>query len=124
MPPPAPPASKAGGMPGAPAPAASGPAPAPSFNLAGLSGLLGGDLSRLPQLAGLANFPSLPPVSRAHALPRRSVQSCLVPCGQVFAGQRQAGSFSNECPADYQEARMVTLQATEPAPPCRLPCRA
>lgn len=39
------------------------PAAGPSFNLASLSGLLGGDLSHLPQLAGLANFPSLPPVS-------------------------------------------------------------
>jgi hypothetical protein len=33
-----------------------------SFNLANLTGLLGGDLSRLPQLASLAQFPSFAPV--------------------------------------------------------------
>jgi hypothetical protein len=48
-------------------PEAAGGGPGPlaahaSFNLASLSNLLGGDLSRLPQLAGLTNFPSLPPV--------------------------------------------------------------
>lgn len=61
MPPPPP---LAGRAPEPAGPAATGAAgsPAAALSLANLSGLFGADLSRLPQLAGLANFPSLPAV--------------------------------------------------------------
>ena len=79
--------------------AAGGPAAALS-----LANLFGGDLSRLPQLAGLANFPSIPPVSWLnlgrhglllqgmawtplafiiHAMPARSTA-----CGHISSGLR------------------------------------
>lgn len=57
---------------GQPVPAPGPPATAPSFNLANLSSLFGGDITRLPQLAGqlnLPNFPSIPAVRAGRALP-------------------------------------------------------
>ncbi len=63
---------------GQPAGGPGPPASAPSFNLANLSSLFGGDITRLPQLAGqlnLPNFPSIPAVSAGRP------GSCSLPVG-------------------------------------------
>ncbi|KAL4859186.1 putative aldo-keto reductase 2 [Chlorella vulgaris] len=61
-----------------------------SFNLASLTGLLGGDLSRLPQLASLAQFPSFAP-GMSGDLEMLLRESSLHP---LEGGARRAPSFN------------------------------
>lgn len=93
------------------------PAAQPSFNLASLTSLFGGDISRLPQLAGqlnLSGFPSMPPVRTA------GLAAWL---GFV------AGDAAHPCRRGQEKKKKnlpflpaALLQAT---PAClRLPCRA
>lgn len=94
MPPPAPMAGRAP-EPAGPAPGGPAGGPSAALSLAGLSGLFGGDLSRLPQLAGLANFPSIPPVRLAG----------LVGCASVRRlGLRKQTTFAEACCLPFADA--------------------
>ena len=92
MPPPPPVGKSSGGSGGAGQLGSGGmgmaPSLAPSLNLAGLSGLFGGDLSRLPHLAGqfnLANFPSMPAVSWPAGCPAFPAPSVCHPAAWLVA---------------------------------------